>query len=80
MAFQVELDDRLAARLDSLVASRGFASREEGLEWAIEQLYERTKRLQEIEAQLEEGLADVDAGRMYTAQQVRDRLRQPQRA
>ena len=80
MVHQAELGDEQIGRLDALVDSGGFVSREEALEWAIERLAERQARLRAVEAHIEEGLADVDAGRLYSLAEVRAHLRQPQGA
>jgi antitoxin ParD1/3/4 len=70
MASSVVLGKRLEATVKKLVAKGRYNSRSEVLREGIRLVEEREKRLAELDAALEEGLADIKGGRTYPAKDV----------
>jgi antitoxin ParD1/3/4 len=68
----------LGAQLESLVAklveSGRYGSKSEVLREGVRLVEEREKRLALLDAALERGLADVDAGRTHSLEDVLDEL------
>jgi antitoxin ParD1/3/4 len=68
----------LGAQLESFVAklveSGRYGSKSEVLREGVRLVEEREKRLALLDAALERGLADVDAGRTYELEDVLDEL------
>jgi antitoxin ParD1/3/4 len=74
MASSANLGSKLETYVDSLVESGRYNSRSEVLREGVRLVEEREKRLAVLDAALERGLADADAGRVRPASEVRDRL------
>lgn len=74
MATQLNLGADFEAKVDALVAQGRFASREDVVREGLRLIEERdaeTERLRaDLIAMLEEGLADVEAGRTYPIEDV----------
>lgn len=60
--------------VDRLVKSGRYASRDEAVQEATRLLEERETILNDAWTGIEEGLADMEAGRVYPAEEVRERL------
>jgi antitoxin ParD1/3/4 len=71
MASAFRLHQDAVDQIDELVASGRFASREEVVGVALQRLADETAWVREIESHIDEGLADVDAGRVHTIEEVR---------
>lgn len=76
MPSSVSLDQKVIDRIDALVASGRYVSREEVLDVAIHRLADRIARVREIEAHIDQGLSDIDAGRVHSVEEVRAHFRQ----
>lgn len=80
MPSSVVLGKRLEATVKKLVAKGRYNSRSEVLREGIRLVEEREKRLAKLDQALEEGLADVKAGRTYPAKDVFAQVRRQIRA
>ena len=80
MSTQLNLGSDFEAKVDALVAQGRFASREdvvrEGLRLIEERDAETERQRADLWAKLDEGLADVEAGRLLDAEEVFDRLQE----
>ncbi|HWD48718.1 MAG TPA: type II toxin-antitoxin system ParD family antitoxin [Rhizomicrobium sp.] len=80
MPSSVDLGKRLEATVKNLVTKGRYNSRSEVLREGIRLVDEREKRLEKLNAALDKGIADAEAGRLHTAEevftQVRRRIRQ----
>ena len=73
MARSVELG-KLEEVVDRLVASGRYNSKSEVLREGVRLVEERAKRLEALDAAVDKGLADVEAGRVKPLRAVADRL------
>lgn len=71
MASSVKLGDRLESYVDELVQKGRYGSRSEVLREGVRLIHERESWLEMVQAQVDRGLADVDAGRVHSIQEVR---------
>ena len=69
-----DLGARLEDFVSKLVKSGRYGSKSEVLREGVRLVEEREKRLYLLDAALERGLADIDAGRTYALDQVADEL------
>jgi antitoxin ParD1/3/4 len=69
-----DLGARLEDFVSKLVESGRYGSKSEVLREGVRLVEEREKRLYLLDAALELGLADIDAGRTYALDQVADEL------
>jgi antitoxin ParD1/3/4 len=74
MADVVDLGDRLEAFIAALVSEGRYPSRDKALRESVRLLEERERKLAALDAALQEGLDDLDAGRVTPASEVFDRL------
>ncbi|MBB6505950.1 antitoxin ParD1/3/4 [Sphingomonas endophytica] len=74
MASSVKLGDRLESYVDKLVEKGRYGSRSEVLREGVRLVHEREAWLEMVQAQVNEGLADVDAGRVISLDQAADDL------
>ena len=74
MTISVDLGPRLESFVEELVAAGTYASRDALVRDAIRLIEEREVRFATLDAALAEGLADIEAGRSHTLDQVRERL------
>ena len=70
MPMSVDLGKRLEATVNKLVKKGRYNSRSEVLREGVRLVEEREKRLAELDAAIEEGLADIRAGRVHSAEEV----------
>jgi antitoxin ParD1/3/4 len=75
MPVSVELGERLDAVVDELVQSGRYHSKSEVLREGVRLVQEREVKLKVLDAALEAGLQDIDAGRVHEADAVFDMLR-----
>ena len=75
MPMSVDLGKRLEATVNKLVKKGRYNSRSEVLREGVRLVEEREKRLAELDAALERGMADSRAGRVHSAKEVFDELR-----
>ncbi|MCW1839676.1 type II toxin-antitoxin system ParD family antitoxin [Prosthecomicrobium hirschii] len=75
MPLSVELGERLDAVVDALVQSGRYHSKSEVLREGVRLVQEREVKLKVLDAALEAGLQDIDAGRVHEADAVFDMLR-----
>ena len=69
------LGDELETAIDAMVREGAYSSREDVLRDGVRLVRQREEARRELRASLEEGLADVEAGRTKPADEVFDRLR-----
>jgi antitoxin ParD1/3/4 len=74
MATSADLGAKLEAVVDDLVENGRYNSKSEVLREGVRLVQEREAALAELIADLEEGLADLDAGRAVDGEKVFDRL------
>lgn len=78
MEDRVDLGSQLESFVEALVEEGRFASRDEVLREGVRVLHEREQAqvawLAEFDASLAEGIADIEAGRFYDADEVFDEL------
>ena len=65
MASSVDLGARLEAFVDQMVKTGRYNSRSEILREGVRVIHERETRLAALDAAIERGIADADAGRVY---------------
>lgn len=65
---------KLEETVEELVESGRFSSPSDVLQEGVRLVAERERLLQSINSGIEEGLADLDAGRIHSAADVRARL------
>lgn len=75
MAKDVDLGARFEAHVEKLLGSGRFSSREEVLREGVRLLSEREARLARLDAAIERGLADAEAGRVHEIDEVRAEMR-----
>ena len=73
----VDLSAKLEQVAHEFVESGHYASRDEVLRDAARLIEERERRLAELDAAIERGIADADAGRVYTTEEVKENLLAP---
>ncbi len=76
MAISADLGETLEAVVNDLVANGRYNSKSEVLREGVRLVQEREAAIQEFYAHLEQGLDDVDAGRVSPAEEVFENLRQ----
>lgn len=76
MAISADLGETLEKVVTDLVENGRYNSKSEVLREGVRLVQEREARLRELDAKLAEGLADIDAGRMFPAEEVFAELRQ----
>ena len=74
MPNSVDLGPKLEAVVDELVSRGRYNSKSEVLREGVRLVQEREKRLAALDAAIERGLADADAGRGKPVDEVFDRL------
>lgn len=74
MPSSVNLGEKLESVVDDLVKNGRFGSRSEVLREGVRMVEEREEWLRMVTAAVEEGRADIAAGRVYDADQVFDEL------
>ena len=74
MAISVELGDTLDRFVDELLREGRYNSKSEVLREGVRLIQDRETRLAALDAAIARGLADVDAGRVKSADTVFDRL------
>jgi antitoxin ParD1/3/4 len=74
MANSVDLGPKLEAVVDELVSRGRYNSKSEVLREGVRLVQEREKRLAALDAAIEQGIADANAGRGKPAKEVFDRL------
>lgn len=70
MADDIDLGPQLDAVVDELIAKGRYGSRSEALRDGVRLVRERETRLVALETALAEGLADIEAGRIYPIEEV----------
>jgi len=75
MAISAELGEKLEAVVDDLVKNGRYNSKSEVLREGVRLVQEREAALRRLEADLDEGLADIEAGRVHEAEEVFSSLR-----
>jgi antitoxin ParD1/3/4 len=74
MDWNVDLGSKLEQVVTDLVDGGRYSSRDELLRVGVKLVQERERKLEEVNAGIERGLADVAAGRVHTVEEVRARL------
>jgi antitoxin ParD1/3/4 len=74
MPSSAHLGQHLEDYVSELVKTGRYGSRSEVLREGVRLIEEREKRLAVLDAAIMRGLADLEAGRVTTSQQVRDEL------
>ncbi len=74
MASSVELGSQLESVVTELVKSGRYNSRSEILREGVRLVQEREKRLAALDASIMRGIADLDAGRTVTGDEILSRL------
>jgi len=74
MAISAELGPQLEAYVTKLVEKGRYGSKSEVLREGIRLVQEREARLAALDAAIEQGMADIRAGRTIPADEVFDRL------
>ena len=75
MASSVDLGKRLEAVVDDLVKAGRFNSRSEILREGVRLIHERETRLSALDASIQRGVADADAGRTHDLDAVAEALK-----
>jgi antitoxin ParD1/3/4 len=75
MAISAELGDTLEKVVNDLVATGRYNSKSEVLREGVRLVQEREARFKRLEAELQKGLDDIEAGRTIPAEQVFEELR-----
>ena len=75
MAISAELGEKLESVVDDLVRNGRYNSKSEVLREGVRLVQEREAALKRLDAALDEGLADIAAGRGRPAQEVFSELR-----
>jgi len=74
MAISADLGSRLEDIVNQLVSTGRYNSKSEVLREGVRLVEEREKRLAALDAALAKGIADADAGRVKSGDEVLDRL------
>lgn len=75
MAISAELGETLEKVVADLVENGRYNSKSEVLREGVRLVQEREARFKELEAKLQKGLDDIEAGRVTPAEEVFDRVR-----
>ncbi|MEO8882888.1 MAG: type II toxin-antitoxin system ParD family antitoxin [Devosia sp.] len=75
MAISAELGEKLEAVVADLVKNGRYNSKSEVLREGVRLVQEREAALRRLDEALDEGLADIAAGRVYPAEEVFAELR-----
>ena len=75
MAISAELGEALEQAVSDLVATGRYNSKSEVLREGVRLVQEREARFRELAAKLQAGQDDIDAGRVYPADEVFERVR-----
>ncbi len=75
MAISAELGEKLELVVTDLVKNGRYNSKSEVLREGVRLVQEREARLAKLNAAIDEGLADVAAGRVHPAEEVFAKLR-----
>ncbi|MDR3474850.1 MAG: type II toxin-antitoxin system ParD family antitoxin [Devosia sp.] len=70
MAISAELGEKLEAVVEDLVKNGRYNSKSEVLREGVRLVQEREAALRRLDAALDEGLADIAAGRVHPAEDV----------
>jgi len=70
MAISVDQDPELEAAIDALIETGRYGSRIDVLRQGVRLLQKREAKLAALEAALAEGLADIEAGRVYSLEEA----------
>lgn len=70
MAISVDLDPELEAAIDALIETGRYGSKIDVLCQGVRLLQDREAKLAALEAALAEGLADIEAGRVYSLEEA----------
>jgi antitoxin ParD1/3/4 len=70
MAFSVDLGKRLEDAVNDLVENGRYGSKSEVLREGVRLVQEREARFAALDAALQKGLDDIDAGRVHSAEDV----------
>jgi len=70
----VDLGPELEQVVTDLVENGRYPSRDEALREGARLLQERETRRTAVHAKIEQGIADADAGRLYSAEEVREHV------
>ncbi|HEX8168533.1 MAG TPA: type II toxin-antitoxin system ParD family antitoxin [Beijerinckiaceae bacterium] len=76
MASSVDLGPQLEAYIASLVEKGRYNSKSEVLREGVRLVQEREAKLAELDAAIARGVADAEAGRVHTVEEVRASLRE----
>jgi antitoxin ParD1/3/4 len=74
VAISVDLGKKLESTVSKLVSKGRYNSKSEVLREGVRLVEEREKSLARLDAALERGIADAEAGRVRPAEEVFDRL------
>lgn len=75
MAISAELGEALEQAVNELVATGRYHSKSEVLREGVRLVQEREARFRELEAKLQVGQDDIDAGRVYPTGEAFERIR-----
>jgi len=75
MAISAELGENLEKVVIDLVENGRYNSKSEVLREGVRLVQEREARFRELDAKIQAGLDDVEAGRVYPADEVFERVR-----
>ena len=75
MPISADLGEKLEAVVTDLVTNGRYGSKSEVLREGVRLVQEREAYLKRVDAALAEGLADIEAGRTYPAEEVFAELR-----
>jgi antitoxin ParD1/3/4 len=75
MAISAELGETLEKVVNDLVATGRYNSKSEVLREGVRLVQEREARFKRLEAELQKGLDDIEAGRTIPAERVFEELR-----
>lgn len=75
MAISAELGETLEKVVNDLVSTGRYNSKSEVLREGVRLVQEREARFKRLEAELQKGLDDIEAGRTIPAEQVFEELR-----
>lgn len=70
MTMTVDLGPQLELAIQDLIRKGRYRSKSEVLREGVRLVQDREARLAALHAEIERGLADVDAGRVYPAEEV----------
>jgi antitoxin ParD1/3/4 len=75
MAISAELGEKLEAVVNDLVANGRYNSKSEVLREGVRLVQEREAALAELMGEIQKGIDDIDAGRVFPAEEVFAELR-----